>query len=254
MLKGKCKKVIFSAREADESFSKGSVGKILSQMHMLTCNSRATYEMLQSVNENIECINNGVESKNNKLFEDIISIKNIGVIANITRRKNVQLVIESISNISKGISVNIAGKIEDNDYYEEIKEYIHKRNLEDRVNFMGYVSDMDSFYEQNDIVILPSLYEGTSNVILESFSRKKIILLSNIPENSCLIKNEYKDIMMFDPHSSKDLGDKINNIVKLNKENKVIIEKIVKENNDFVVKEYSIENLKAKYLDIINRI
>ena len=251
MLKKKCNRVIFSAREADKDFCKGIIRKIISELDMITCNSKSTYELLKNINSNIVCINNGVEVENNMNFNNIVDIKTIGIIANISRRKNVKLVIEALQYISTNIKVIIAGKIVDNDYYQEIKKYINDNNLENRVKFLNYINDMNEFYNNCDIVVLPSLYEGTSNVILESFSRKKLILLSDIPENRCLINDKYRNMIMFNPYKFKDLANKINNISELILDDKIIIEQIIEDNYKFVNMEYSIDNLKSKYLELL---
>lgn len=251
MLKSKCTKVIFSARETDDAFSKGFIKKILSNLDMITCNSQSTYKLLVDINKNIKCINNGVEINEHLEYKKITKIMNVGIVANITRRKNVKLVIESLKYIHDDITITIAGKVVDNDYFEEINKYIKQHNLEKQVKFLSYIRDMNEFYNSCDMVVLPSLYEGTSNVILESFSRKKIILLSNIPENTCLVKDEYKNIIVFNPDSAEDLGDKINKISKLVLEANPLIKEILEVDYNIVINEYSIQVLKNKYLELI---
>ena len=252
MLKSKCNKVIFSAREADEAFSKGIIANIISRLDMVTCNSQPTYNLLKNLNNNIECINNGVEINEHTEDNRIKSIKNIGIIANISRRKNVKLVIESLRYIEDNIIVNIAGKIVDNDYYKEIKQYIKENNLQQKVKFLNYVENMDEFYSNSDIIVLPSLYEGTSNVILESFARKKIILLSDIPENTCLVSSNNLDKIVFNHRDAKDLAEKISNMQNYILYNDCIIQSIVDNNFEFVFKNYSIENMKNKYINLID--
>lgn len=251
MIKRKCNKVIFSAREADEGFCKGIIRHILSNVDMITCNSDATFDLLEGVNKNLKFIKNGVEIKEDLNSRDIRHIKNIGIIANISRRKNVKLVVESLSLISKDIKISIAGKIADKEYYEEIKSYIKGNNLDNQVEFLNFIESMDAFYNKSDLIILPSLYEGTSNVILESFARKKMILLSDIPENENLVRDKYKDKFMFNPKSPEDLSKKINYLENIINNKKSLIEKILEDNYNLITNEYSIEKLKQEYINLI---
>lgn len=251
MLKSKSNKVIFSAREADSDFTKGIIKIILSKLDMITCNSKVTYDLLKAVNHKIEYIGNGVEVNEYEKNDIATTIKSIGIIANISRRKNIKLVIESLKYLDSDIKVSIAGKIEDNEYYEEIKEYIRLNNLEKKVEFLNYVNNINEFYRNIDLIILPSLYEGTSNVILESFSRKKLILISDIPENNCLINKIYKEKIIFNPNDYKDLANKIINLNKLLEQKDKVIEEIIESNYKKIVDEYSIDVLKHKYLELI---
>ncbi len=218
---------------------------------MITCNSEATYALLKDVNKEIMYINNGVEINRYLQSKKIKIIKNIGVVANISRRKNVKLVIEALKYLPDNFNINIAGKVVDNQYYEEVINYIKENNLESKVNILDYVKNMDEFYEMNDLIVLPSFYEGTSNVVLESFSRKKLILLSNIKENIGLIDCKYKELITFNPNSAIELSDKINNLNKLISLEDKIIDKLIQDNYNFVINEYSIEKLQEQYMKIV---
>lgn len=248
MLRSKCEKIIFSVREADEAFTSRIIKKILKNVDMVTCNSEATNKLINGINEKIVLINNGVEIDVSTEFLGKKSVKNIGIVANISRRKNVKLAIESLKYIDKDITISIAGKVVDNEYYKEIKEYIKFNNLENRVKFFNYIENMNDFYNKSDLIILPSLYEGTSNVILESFARKKMILMSDIPENKCLVKKSYRDSIMFDP---KDVNDLVKKIKNLDVMKSALFNEIIDSNHDFIIKEYSISKLKSKYLQLI---
>lgn len=49
---------------------------------------------------------------------------------------------------------------------------------------------METIYAASDIFVLPSLQEGMSNAIMEAMAMRKIIIVSDIPENQELITHE----------------------------------------------------------------
>lgn len=68
-------------------------------------------------------------------------------------------------------SVNFSLKIIGNGpLKEDIVQLVHDLNLEKQVDLVGYSDNPCSYMTSSDIVILPSLYEGMSNVLLEAIS------------------------------------------------------------------------------------
>ena len=51
---------------------------------------------------------------------------------------------------------------------EEIKEFVRRKNLTDKVIFCGVRNDMDKLYQVMDIFVLPSVFEGLAVVALEA--------------------------------------------------------------------------------------
>ena len=57
-----------------------------------------------------------------------------------------------------------------------LQERAKEEGVEDRVEFLGFVEDMTSFYNSIDIFLLPSRYEGFSNVVLEAMASAKPVV------------------------------------------------------------------------------
>lgn len=57
---------------------------------------------------------------------------------------------------------------EEQQYLQRLRDLVAKLGLGDRVTFAGHQTEMIQFYQMFDLFVLPSLYEGTANVMLEA--------------------------------------------------------------------------------------
>ena len=58
-------------------------------------------------------------------------------------------------------------------------KYVCNNNLSDKVKFHGFIKKPFKLICESLVLILPSLYEGFPNVILEAMANRKIVLSSN---------------------------------------------------------------------------
>lgn len=63
----------------------------------------------------------------------------------------------------------------------ELKEYVHRRDLGDHVNFEGFVQNVPSFLRACHLFCLPSLYEGLPLVLLEAMACRVPIVATDCP-------------------------------------------------------------------------
>lgn len=70
------------------------------------------------------------------------------------------------------------------------------------------VSDVAALYHQADVLCLPSLYEGCSNVICEAMACGKPILASRVGDNAVLVGDSVNGFL-FDPSSPDDIANTI---------------------------------------------
>jgi glycosyltransferase involved in cell wall biosynthesis len=64
-----------------------------------------------------------------------------------------------------------------------LKHYARKLGVEKEVRFLGFVENIKSFMESIDILVLPSLYEGAANVLLETMAARKPAVAFNVSSN-----------------------------------------------------------------------
>lgn len=108
---------------------------------------------------------------------------NVAVVARINKEKNQLYILKELENLDFVVNnikvrVNLYGEVDDESYFGEIRRYLN--------NFpVLHVKSKPllDIYSENDLVCLPSLSEGTSNVLLEAMINKKDFLCSDIASN-----------------------------------------------------------------------
>lgn len=244
-------KVIYSERNSGEGIVQSKMLKLfVGKSDVITTNSLAARELLRKYyKQKIFLVKNGIETESIKLKPDIENANTILVPARISKVKNQMIMLRFLKKDTdfKG-TVIFAGKTEDADYMDELCKYVEQERMHDRVDFIGFTSEMELLYQKADLVVLPSFVEGMSNIILECFARKIPILVSNIEMNT-FTDNLKK--WSFDPQVPDELVELFSKWVNLDlKEKKCILE----ENRNYVLNEHSLKKMTETYADIIEEI
>lgn len=189
----------------------------------------------------VSVINNGIENK--RLERKKHCGFNILVPARVTQIKNQMLIIKALQYLNDiELNVYLAGSVEDEAYYCELKDEAKRLGIQEKVEFCGYIKDMTQIYSITDLLILPSFEEGTPNVLLEAYLYGIPAIASDIPMNrDCVVSAE----MLFNPDRAEELARKVRYITKEMRSE--AIEAICKDNLTFVEENYSMRALKKNY-------
>lgn len=140
------------------------------------------------------CIRVAYEVKEKKISNRIenapLKFLSIGAL---TKRKN-QLEIIKFVLICKqnGIKVRLILLGNNNTSYgEECKQFVKKNNLENEIIFQGFVSDVEHYLLQADLMILASTVESFPSVIVESMANRIPVLSSPVAGIPELLQDEY---------------------------------------------------------------
>lgn len=130
--------------------------------------------------DKIRVIYNGIHTKHYdlKLLGDELVF---GCVTTLRPIKGTHVLLEAISLLRSegfGFKVFIAGG-GTGKYVEDLHEYVKDNQLEGIVSFKGYVKDMDAFYDDIDVNILPSFTESFPYALLEGGIRKKGTIASD---------------------------------------------------------------------------
>lgn len=239
-------RVLFSERNSGEHKCRIS-RNVICMANIITANSlSAIMNMHKYVRKEVHYIPNGVEIKDisNDLGHEFSKQLKIIVPARIAPVKNQMLVIKAIENI-KNIEVHFAGKINDENYFQSMQKYIKERGLKNRFIYDGFVSDMNSHYKKFDMILLPSISEGTSNVILEAFAMKKICVASDIKMNEDVVPRKE---LLFRSGDAESLRTTILTLLKMESYR---ITDILNDCYRYICENYSTEKMVDSYWELI---
>jgi len=140
----------------------------------------------------------------------------IGNLARLVPQKNQSFLIDlsrelSLRNIKHKILVGGTGPLA-----EELKKYNKQMKTEQNVYFKGFISDLDSFFNQIDIFLLSSKWEGFGYVLAEAALYRKPSIAFDISSNKELIEHGRTGYLV--PYG--DIDQTIDNILRLSEKRK----------------------------------
>ncbi|MCR4334671.1 MAG: glycosyltransferase family 4 protein [Patescibacteria group bacterium] len=183
--------------------------------------------------------------KNNNEQCDRNSILSLGRISPI---KNTHLLVEAVNQLNRGglkINTTFVGNVleKDNDYYENLKN-----NSQD-INFEKAIANKDSVvvYNHNAIFVNMTKSGSFDKTIFEAMACERIVVASNEGFKN-IIKEEYRDILVFEEGNSDDLALKIKSAINLSPEKSLDIGRYLRE---IVVDNHSLSILAKKLFSIV---
>lgn len=194
----------------DQWFMKASLKQALNKSSAMICVSQATANAVESyslgnygksVTERLHVIHEGVDEVFFKapkeesitdihLVESLLDMPFVLTVGSISPRKNLQTVLESFSKLKDELPnhqlITVGGNGWD---YSLIKDKVKALGLEERVHFLGYVSDdlLRLLYRRAVVFVYPSLFEGFGLTVLEAMACGCPVITSNttsLPEVS----------------------------------------------------------------------
>lgn len=139
-------------------------------------------------------------------------IKRIAVFARYTPQKNYERFAEAIkllkANTKLKFIIDWYGK---NDTFTidnkaTFESRIKQFNLSDCIITHDVVNNVQELLPLYDAICLPSLYEGFSNSISEAISCGKVMLVSDVSDNSLMVHND-ENGFLFDPLDVRSIAD-----------------------------------------------
>ena len=79
---------------------------------------------------------------------------------------------------------------------------------------------MTTLYSQVDVILLPSLFEGFPNVILEGMAMGKIVVSTDVSDAQYIINNGENGFLIDDPNDVSSFVDRVESIQLLSFEEK----------------------------------
>lgn len=173
----------------------------------------------------------------------------IGCVAKLRKQKGHKYLVSAFAEVLKNNPNVFLLLIGDGEERENIEKQIENLSISDDVLLLGNRNDISELLQIIDIFVLPTLFEGMSNALMEAMAVGKPIIATDIPENRELIENKKNGILVSIKNPKKisiAIDDLINNVDKRN-----IISSAAK---DKILAFYNIDAISGRYKKFLNTI
>jgi glycosyltransferase involved in cell wall biosynthesis len=134
--------------------------------------------------------------------------KVIGFIGRLSAEKNLITLLNSFANVAQDDPLIKLVLVGTGALESQLREYVSKRNIEDKVIFCGVRYDIGRILSSFDIFVLPSYTEGLSTALLEAMASGRAIICSDIPANHELVEHN-QEALLVNPYNSEELKQAI---------------------------------------------
>ena len=197
---------------------------------------------------------NGIDFKNvvklreeqKQEIKDYYKIKDnqfiIGFVGYLTEQKGVENLLKAVSliqnELKNKIKVLIIG---DGDKKEELEKMSRELKIDDKVHFFGFQKNGFRFISMFDIFVLPSLWEGQPNVLLEAMAYEVPIISTRVGGVDEMIEDRRNGILV-DAGNAYQIAGSINMICNDHQLRKNLSKKGLE-----VVQRYNVSKMVSKF-------
>ncbi len=138
----------------------------------------------------------------------------------ISQQKNQRLLVEAVRPLEvarRHVKVAFAGNELSIELKEQLVGEVRAGGMEDRFLFLGPRSDMPLLYSAADLVVLPSLWEGFPNVVIEAMACETPVVVSDVSDNGILVGDGVGG-RVFESGSSAALREALEEIIRMGPE------------------------------------
>jgi glycosyltransferase involved in cell wall biosynthesis len=146
---------------------------------------------------NRDLIHNELGIKDNKT-------KVVGYVGRFSSEKNLLTLLISFANIAHDDPLIKLVLVGTGPLETQLREYVNKRDIGDKVIFCGVRYDIDRVLAGFDIFVLPSYTEGLSIALLEAMASGRAIICSDIPANNALVTHN-QEALLVNPYNLQEL-------------------------------------------------
>lgn len=157
--------------------------------------------------------------------------------------KGVDVLIKALKKLRNNFKAIIVG---DGIEREKLENLVKKYNLESKIIFAGWRSDVEKILSASDIFVLPSYSEGLPVALLEAFAAGKACVVSNI---GLPVKNG-KNALVFEPGNADALAELLEKLIK----DKKLRERLGENARKEALEKYSWEKAIKKYKKIFEKL
>lgn len=166
-------------------------------------------------------------------------------VGTLENRKNQLVILKALVHLPEHIHLVLVGK--STPYEHVLRAYILANQLEDRVKIISNVDfkDLPSIYQQAEMFVYPSLFEGFGIPILEALTSGTPVIAA---KGSCLEEAGGPHSLYFQPNDEIELTESIAQILA----DKSLKNEMIKKGNEFALN-FSEENIAKNLLTVYRK-
>ncbi|HML34171.1 glycosyltransferase [Sporomusa sphaeroides] len=162
--------------------------------------------------------------------------------------KGIEILIEALAMLKNELGfdyfeITLIGSALD-DGNEELMQLISKNNLKENVILHGIQDNIQYYYEQGDIFILPSISEAFPNVLIEAMAGGLICISTAVGDVPKILGSEF----LVSPGNKIELAFKISEILSISTSRAI---EIGENNQEIIQKKFDIKNIIETYTYVL---
>jgi glycosyltransferase involved in cell wall biosynthesis len=227
--------------------------KILGMSNAVVANSEGLKTLSEAYDPyKVNAISNGVDADFFTPHEKSPSNKNTYkflFVGRFTKQKNLFFILKQMNIVSKfytdEFEIHFLGGGPDETL---LKSYSMHLDISDKIYWHDWATkkEVRKHYQISDCLLLPSLYEGMSNALLEAMACSLPVVASDIPANSQVVING-KTGFLFGLDEPEQFRKIIVHILK----NKTVSRNMGRKAREVVLKHHTWEKVSENYLDLL---
>lgn len=150
-------------------------GKIFNKIKYVTAVSNDAAKSIK--NDNVKIIYNGIQVLKIEEKSHTNEIFTITAIGRLDKIKGFDILIKEFLKIKNSVILQIVGEGEE---YNNLNSLIKELSLENKVSLLGFRKDIPEIINSSDLVVMPSLSEGFSIVMIESIFYAKVFISTKV--------------------------------------------------------------------------
>ncbi len=173
----------------------------------------------------------------------------LSIIGRVIPRKGHHLVLQELHKIIDKYPNVLLRIVGDGTELDQLKSYVNENGLNDQVEFTGFKSNVHYYYQNSDIVLVPSYAEGLPLVIFEAYNHSKpVIAFRTIgPEEAV---QDGKTGFLVEPFDSGMFASKILDLLA----DKALIKSMGQEANKLLNDHFTIQRMTQETYDYYQKI
>ncbi len=201
------------------------------------------------IKNKIAVIHNGIELKRFINLSPLVfgETLNFLMVGRLEKQKGHLVALSALNNLKNlpwKLTIVGAGTQKNN-----LVKFVKKNKLNDRVVVVDPITQIEKYYEQADVLLMPSIWEGLGVVVMEAMASGRLVLVSNKDGLTEIVQDKETGYLA-EPNNIVDWQEKIKYIF----ENKKTILSLAKKSRIYAKNNFSIVETVEKYNKIYSLI